>query len=640
MDFRHLEPEDYEFECLLRGVDANSPNAYAHLNSHQNLAAAFDINATKGRRTRGGLNSEISLITDKKEILDRNVQNAIAQSDLSSLETHHSRLLHLLGRLFVVSSSNPDCAAANRLRSETQSIIDKIRAATQLISGPEPEPISLSAIATNDNLLPDDQVNVTSFGANNGDPFIPAADPPNARPMTVNSIPDRSNGPRPYRNGWILANSNRTNTGRPNNRPNQTSRNSEPSGNPGSHPQPNNRNSFPIPNNFNGFPNSNRSSLPFNNHPNNVDHFNFPNNNLPRNNHGSDNVIPIDNVFERTAPVANTSKSPLASWQIKFDGSNSGLQIEEFIFRIEMMSSSEGVSFAQLTAGLHYVLKGSAYEWYWLYMKQNRRATWLDLQTALRNEFRSRDSDYEIRKKADSMHQSAREPFSEFKLRVATELSKLNQPISEPEKLAMLKRNVRPDIRKALFYRNARNINELTNLCRDFEKLQFQLGEDRPNINNCRRLVHEVDISQDQMYFDPLMQQGTPFNCPYPIQLPNYYQSQYLPPIENDSVQVQDIRPNNFSVSQIDNTNRAVYNICWNCQDIGHVFMDCPVPIAPGKIFCFGCGAPNVLKPNCHKCKNNLNRHPNLMAPGSQVSLPKQNPGQFGPNRTANRQLH
>lgn len=39
---------------------------------------------------------------------------------------------------------------------------------------------------------------------------------------------------------------------------------------------------------------------------------------------------------------------------------------------------------------------------------------------------------------------------------------------------------------------------------------------------------------------------------------------------------------------------------CWNCKESGHSFADC---IAARTIFCYGCGAENVYRPNCSRCK-------------------------------------
>lgn len=98
----------------------------------------------------------------------------------------------------------------------------------------------------------------------------------------------------------------------------------------------------------------------------------------------------------------------MASWSVRFDGTDSILPVEEFIFREETMAEGENVPNQMLAGGLHYLLTGNALTWYWLYKRQNRNVTWNDLQRALKSEFKSKDTDYETRKRADNMRQNSR----------------------------------------------------------------------------------------------------------------------------------------------------------------------------------------------------------------------------------------
>ncbi|EDX03612.1 GD23229 [Drosophila simulans] len=40
---------------------------------------------------------------------------------------------------------------------------------------------------------------------------------------------------------------------------------------------------------------------------------------------------------------------------------------------------------------------------------------------------------------------------------------------------------------------------------------------------------------------------------------------------------------------------------CWNCDESGHGYQNC---LKTRRIFCYGCGTPEVYKPNCAKCKS------------------------------------
>lgn len=42
--------------------------------------------------------------------------------------------------------------------------------------------------------------------------------------------------------------------------------------------------------------------------------------------------------------------------------------------------------------------------------------------------------------------------------------------------------------------------------------------------------------------------------------------------------------------------------ICWNCRKSGHRYQEC---LAERSVFCYGCGTPQVYKPNCSTCNTN-----------------------------------
>lgn len=609
MDFSHLEDLDLEYECVLRNIDKNSPNVLKKLNDHQKDASSLDFDAvSRGKVLRGGLNSEITLITDKGEIIERSVNDAIAEGDLSRLEVYESRLNHLLNRLNVLDKMKPDLPVLGLLRTEIEKMLEQARDAMHNVSGPPPEalhnPFRVEALAYNDEAENVDQnLNVSNRNTNTGTI-------PRIQNQTQSNIQSNIRRPVSRSPGTTLA---YRSEGASQNRPNQftnsqrnqsraitdrrnvrqddrvvSSRNTSRASTTGTQYRPigqsqsNSSISNRIRNNFSS--NSDR------NRPNPI---NRNNNNLNRNEPPN-----VERNPEIQQPNRLSSKNPLALWTVKFEGKDSVLTVDEFIFRVEIMAEGENITDRALASGLHYLLAGNALTWYWLFKRQNRQASWVELQDALRVEFRSRDTDYEIRKRADSMKQTARETFGEFKLRVEAEIAKLRNPIREEDKLAMLKRNVKPELRRALFYRHVRTTTELARLCRDFEKLTAQLGEDRQPMSNIRRSVHEIESVDTN---------------------PNHYDEQssnFQPLTGEDEVE------NYFDheIAQINSTNRSTFAICWNCKDIGHLFKDCSIQIAPGKVFCFGCGTPDVLKPNCSRCKANPNWRPNSSMQGNRGS--------------------
>lgn len=56
---------------------------------------------------------------------------------------------------------------------------------------------------------------------------------------------------------------------------------------------------------------------------------------------------------------------------------------------------------------------------------------------------------------------------------------------------------------------------------------------------------------------------------------------------------------------------------CWNCEQPGHHWEDC---LCDRSIFCYGCGANNIYKPQCGKCSQRRSKNFKKYVP-----LPEQN---------------
>ena len=134
----------------------------------------------------------------------------------------------------------------------------------------------------------------------------------------------------------------------------------------------------------------------------------------------------------------------------------------------------------------------------------------------------------------------------------------LRTSITELELVEILRRNLRPHIRKELFYLRINSVSELRQLVLRREALSKELDQsNRPPLN--RRNVHEIDCDN--------LDEDT---------------------VENVSDEICELRKDKKSL-----------NPCFNCREIGHYYQDC---VAPRTIFCYGCGLTNVYKPQCPKC--------------------------------------
>lgn len=591
----HLSPDEVQFECLFRGIDHTLPNVQNLITSSIDSAASVNYHAVwQGRR----LNDEVQIVIDRTEIEQSQLKRATAEGDLPLLEKVETKLLHLLNRVSVINFFSPELPTIARIREQLEKLVDGVREAIKAISGPPPEqiqnPYAIEAIMT--DITEAVSSNVATTHATGAVQRTNTVSDNNGQGWSRRNDNNRQNGA-----SNILDRRNYTNSNRSNYNANRGSFQSVNQIQSGSNAVSNNVSSPPQSNSW-------RSNLPVANVANRSGEYHLgyrsPNNNnqIP--------MVPGTPVDARaTATFGPRVRNPISTWTIKFDGTDSTLSVEEFIFRVELMAEGEGITEMSLAAGLHYLLIGNALTWFWLFKRRHRQVTWQDLQAALKTEFRSQESDYEIRQRIDSIKQGPKEPFVEFRLVIESLLARLRNQVSETERVAILRRNMKPELRKELLFQNARNTAELTDLVRKSERLSNQLGLNQSqSIRN--RGINEV--------FQADGQHETTNFIPNEVAYPINHSGEYIP------------FPIDANVHEVTHESNTTYMVCWNCRDLGHSFKNCTKSIPNGNIFCFGCGAPGILKPNCLKCRQAPNRRPNLMVPGNRVSAARQGPAQGG----------
>lgn len=264
-------------------------------------------------------------------------------------------------------------------------------------------------------------------------------------------------------------------------------------------------------------------------------------------------------------------------WTLRFDGGIRGLDVEDFLFRVERQASLYGVTNGALVIGIGSLLTGRAQQWYWTYQRQFQNATWEELKRALTNRYApNRETDFEIRSKMEKRRQLPSESFNDFCQDVEALAVRLNRQISEGELVEVLRRNMAMPLRKALWREQTETVETLLRYCNDYERLCRE--EEQMATHRRQMRVQEISYQND----------------------PNDYQLRSDTPISTmlNFGQVEAL------ASNINNTNDL--SICWNCRDIGHVFAQCSKPQM--SVFCFTCGMNGVISVTCPKCSLNSKR--------------------------------
>lgn len=256
--------------------------------------------------------------------------------------------------------------------------------------------------------------------------------------------------------------------------------------------------------------------------------------------------------------------SLIHSWNLTFNGNSTGLPVEKFIYMVNSLTlDSLAGDFRLLGDHCHILFTSKAKEWYWRYRSSVDKINWEDLCRALKSYFSIHLSDLDIREMIRDRKQNANESFDDFHHSILQLCDRLRGPLSEPELTEILRRNLRPHLRKELFYLQIDNVSHLRHLVLRREALSFELDRAPKNF---RRQVNEIDV-EDEFF------------------------------IEDQPEEVCEVR------KPKEDTSKRQNNICWNCRKEGHRYIDC---LEDRTIFCYGCGSVGVYKPQCEKCQGNF----------------------------------
>lgn len=316
----------------------------------------------------------------------------------------------------------------------------------------------------------------------------------------------------------------------------------------------------------------------------------------------------------------------MLKWPLRFGGGSRDMPVDEFLFRAETLARVGNLSQGALTWGLHQILTGAAASWYWVYIRNEPNATWPQVRAALTFAFQSNISDTAIRRQINDRLQQQGERFMDFCLAIQELAVRLATRMSDAELLETLRRNMLPALQDQLLFLPTATVFELQRRCKQIEELWQRQSE----VQQARRAslkVHEIvgasvpyrqqvpdswpEFSNSPMASAPVQSEASvrsiaqlaetvsPGPAEVARQIANPFHTATYPEQAGEHESgVEDQRYWLCAVESVANK-RSEYTVCWNCDDLGHTFLDCTVV---RRIFCYGCGTKNVFRPQCPKC--------------------------------------
>lgn len=570
MDIRRLETDELEVECLVRNIDPNNESAIDNLIS-------LILLENEGKRDKPMLTHTLKASSEgvicKKKLaeIEKIRERLIGKGDVQGLESLQQRATHLIARLerlLIAVKEDPHVAV---LLEEARKLLNRITL---------PETIYLIDNNADNAAAPSSHVPPPQ--PNTGAIPKTATIPPNEPPRSEGQLPSWNFDPSMLVSGFANPNAARSDLGvrgaaslsfnRP---PRATSDASIPNGGP---------------------LHTSKGTA------SNTNNYNFPDPNEVSFRQAPPQAAPPVPLIGRNRPSLTHT---LSKWTARFSGSSRDLPVDEFFFRVENLAAADNVHADSLVLGLHCLLTSSASDFYWVQRRKNPNHTWAQLKRSMSSHFARQETDLELRKIIMGRAQAATEGFGEFSLAVECLAARLTWPMGDAELVEILRQNMSHRLQTCLLMTHTPTVESLKEICRRFERLwanQADASKDRRISRHMASLGFDDGPAVDEMV-------GPVFN----------------PPVQTGigSITQTAMEANGFAVEALAhprlNEKRAEYMVCWNCDDIGHSFIDCSSP--DRKVFCYGCGTKNTYKPSCGKC-NPGNIKPNVINPGGSRSTP------------------
>lgn len=253
--------------------------------------------------------------------------------------------------------------------------------------------------------------------------------------------------------------------------------------------------------------------------------------------------------------------APPYKWTLKYNGDNSKLSVEDFVMQLETLMKINNFSWRQVSPCVNSFLEGEARQWYFDRQSVYSDPNWESLKKALVSAFGKTVTDTQILMSMSSRRQGEKEIFRRFYQDLQSYRTRLQRDYSDDDMLSLIKLNVKPSIRQTLFTYNTTSLEDYLSKCRETDEFLY------PHLYQTR----EQNLSQVKFQSS----------------------NKRVGEIEQ---QAQFETTDALNLEYINYAQKAV---CWNCDQPGHIWIDCEETL---NIFCYRCGLKNCTTRTCNNC--------------------------------------
>lgn len=285
---------------------------------------------------------------------------------------------------------------------------------------------------------------------------------------------------------------------------------------------------------------------------------------------------------------------------------------------------------------IKHLLQDDALTWYGNAYITGLLTSWEAFKAHIRREFLPSNYAYVLRVEAYHRLQGEEESFAKFYQDISTLFHYVEPPMTEQEKVFIIKKNMNATYASIAASHHSTTTYHLVKACREFDELRKL-----QNIQRRMPLPHSTLLEpslgtpvQSQRAGKTPQQQIQRFGKLHLVEASNTNadeaenkrqttseqtatssQDNMIQTIENLTQQVNMLKlrwerkehERNQQTSPRPNqpegrTQRTPTLICWNCDEEGHHFMDCPKPQAI--LFCYRCGQKGFSLRSCYTCRN------------------------------------